>query len=187
MTDNEEKKEEKEIELVKEEGEELAEEKIKKLKEELKSCLNDKQDYLTGWQRAKADLINARKDLEKEKQEFVKFANQGLLFEFLSLADGFEAALDEPEFLKPENKELADGLANIRQALIRILENHHISKIKAAGEKFNPAEHEALEEEETAEENKDGLVLKEIQSGYKLYDKVLRPARVRVGKYKIKN
>lgn len=175
---------EKEIEFVKEEGEELAEEKVKKLKEELKKCLAEKQDYLAGWQRAKADLINARKDLEKEKQEFVKFAKQGLLFEFLSLADGFEAALGEPEFLKPENKKLAEGIANIQQVLMKILENNHILKIKAAGEKFNPSEHEALEEEETTEENKDGLVLKEIQGGYKLYDKVLRPARVRVGKYK---
>lgn len=176
--------EEKEIELVKEEGEELAEEKVKKLKEEMKACLAEKQDYLTGWQRAKADFINSRKDLEKEKQEFVKFAKQEFLFELLSLADGFEAAFGDPEFSKPENKKLADGFANIGQVLMKILGNHHILKIKAAGEKFNPVEHEALEEEEVEEQGKEGMVLKEIQSGYKLYDKVLRPARVRVGKYK---
>ena len=175
---------EKEIEFVKEEGEELREEKIKKLKEELKACLKDKHDYLAGWQRAKADLINARKDMEKEKTEFVKFAKEGLLFELLSLADSFEAAFSEPEFLKPENKKLIDGFSNIRQVLMKILENHRILKIKAAGEKFNPSEHEILEEEEVDDEGKDGLVLKEIQSGYKLYDKVLRPARVKVGKYR---
>src|SRR3990167_735416 len=145
--DNEKQKEEQKIEIISE-GEDKLEDKIKVLKEELKICLKDKQDYLAGWQRAKADFINARKDLEKEKQEFVKFAKQELLFELLSSADGFEAAFDNPEFLKP-------------------------------------AEHEALEEEEVGEQDKEGVVLKEIQSGYKMYDKVLRPARVRVGKLKL--
>ncbi len=181
--DNEKQKEEQKIEIISE-GEDKLEDKIKVLKEELKICLKDKQDYLAGWQRAKADFINARKDLEKEKQEFVKFARQELLFELLFLADSFEAAFVESEFLKPENKKLTDGLSNIHQALMKILENCHISKIKAAGEKFNPAEHEALEEEEVGEQDKEGVVLKEIQSGYKMYDKVLRPARVRVGKLK---
>lgn len=177
---------EKDVELVSEEGDKL-ENKIKALKEELKKCRRDKQDYLAGWQRAKADLINARKAMEKEKADFIKYAKEGVLLDFLRLADSFEAAFSSEGFGKIENNKWAEGMARIYQDLMKILESHHIVKIKSAGEKFNPAEHEVLEEREVEDKEKDLTVLQEIQSGYKLHNKVLRPARVVVGKYKLKN
>ncbi len=158
-------------EILEEEG---LNDKLKKLREELKSCRKEKTEYLAGWQRAKADFINRGKDDEKARGEFAKFASERVLREMLEVADSLELAGSAD--CKPSYNQLID-----------ILKKEGVEPIKASGEKFDPMYHEALEQVEVSEKEKDGVVLEELQRGYTIYDRVLRPSKVKVGAYKIKN
>lgn len=145
--------------------------KLKKLREELNACRKEKADYLAGWQRAKADFINARQDEEKSRMDFVKYASEKVLREMLALADSLEISGNAD--CKPIYNQLLD-----------ILKKHGVAKMEAMEVKFDPVYHEALEQIEVLEQEKNGIVLEELQKGYMLYDKVLRPTKVKVGIYK---
>ena len=183
---NEEKEEGNEIKLEETElelEEESLKEKNQKLKNDLKKCLKEKMEYLSGWQRAKADFINAKKEEEKIKEEFIKFAEINLLKEILDVIDGFERALNDEKW-NSLGKEWQDGLKNLYNSLKKILENHNIGIVKAEGEKFNPEFHEAVEIEGTKEKSEDQIIMKEIQKGYIMKEKVLRAAKVKVKVFK---
>ena len=140
-------------------------EKLKKVKEELNRCRKEREEYLAGWQRAKADFINARKDEEKARIEFVKFTETGLLRELLRIADSFDEAL------KGEHTE---GMARIEKQLLSLFQEHNVAAIAVKeGDIFDPQFHEAIEGEGSIIENV-------IQKGYLIHDRVLRPARVKV-------
>ncbi|MDO8522764.1 MAG: nucleotide exchange factor GrpE, partial [bacterium] len=130
-------------EIVEETG--LAE-KLKKLRGELRACQSEKADYLAGWQRAKADFINARRDEEKTRSEFTKYATEKVLREMLVIADSLE---------KISN---ADGTAIYKQ-LMDLLKKEGVVPIEAKGLIFNPMYHEALGEVETKQEKEDSMVL----------------------------
>src|SRR3989344_1173773 len=155
-----------ENEVIEEEG---LVDKLKKLRENLKACEKEKGEYLAGWQRAKADFINARKDEEKARAEFVKFAAEKVLREMLAVADSLEIAGDK----------------HIYAQLREILKRDGVEPIEARGAKFDPLYHEALEQVEVSEKEKDGAVLEELQKGYTIYNRVLRPSKVKVGHYEI--
>lgn len=168
-----------EIEIINEEDVDVAENKLKKLKDELNACRKEKEEYLTGWQRAKADFINYKKDEEKHKEEFVKFAAQNLIYEMLRVLDSVEMAL------KHNGNE---GVKEIKNQFIEILRKYGIAEITVEqGSKFNPTEHESIVDENVDRENLDGTIIEEMQKGYKLFNRVLRPSKVKVGIYKIKN
>lgn len=141
--------------------------KLKELREGLKVCQKEKADYLAGWQRTKADFINARKDEEKTRGEFAKFSAERILKEILTVADSLELA----------GGELGPIYAQLRE----VLKKHGVEPIEAKGKAFDPASHEALERVEVSE--KDGMVLEELQKGYMIHDRVLRPSKVKVGVY----
>ncbi len=147
------------------------EERLKKLREKTKKFQEERDEYLAGWQRAKADFINARKDEEKRREEFLKFSNQLIIADILSVLDSFDLALSHYE-----NK----GLYLIQAQLNDILKKYGLSVIKSAGEKFNPEFHEAIAEIESDRES--GVIIEEAQKGYMLHEKVLRPARVKIAK-----
>lgn len=159
-----------EEEVIEESG---LQDKLKKLREELKLCQKEKGEHLAGWQRAKADFINARKDEEKARAEFAKFAAEKVLREMLAVADSLEMA----------GKEMGPIYAQLRE----ILKREGVELIETGNAHFDPLYHEALEQVEVPEKEKDGIVLEELQKGYKIYDRVLRPAKVKVGIYKINN
>jgi molecular chaperone GrpE len=158
-------------------------EKIKKLKNDLKECQKEKMEYLTGWQRAKADFVNARKEEEKLKTEFVKFAEFNLFKKILPVVDGFERAFSDKKW-QTLDKEWQNGIKNIYNSLQKILENYNIEIIKTEKEYFNPKYHEAIETEKVKDKSQDQIILKEIQKGYAMNDKVLRAAKVKVGIFK---
>ncbi len=169
-----------------EEGASLAE-KIKKLKEELKQCRKEKSEYLAGWQRTRADFINARKEEEKEREDFIKFAESRLLEELLILSDSFDSVLKNQELMAKLDKDWQGGIKNIYSQLTKIFKDRNVSVIEALGKPFNPEEHEAIENVLVKEETKNQIVIEEISAGYKLYERVLRPAKVKVGVYKNNN
>lgn len=156
-----------------ERGEVIAEEEeegivSKRLKEELREAQRQRDEYLAGWQRAKADLINARREEERSRDVFVKMATQMVLQNFLALADSFEEAIRS---LPDEAKH---GIMPLYEQLKTLFGQHGIKEIETeSGDRFDPVIHEALEGE--------GEMIEEVlQKGFMLYDKVLRPARVKV-------
>ena len=145
--------------------------KLKKLREELKICHKEKADYLAGWQRAKADFINARRDEDKLRGEFAKYSAEKVLMEMLVIADSLGLSGNaECKLISNQLKE--------------ILKREGVVEIEAKGIIFNPMYHEALGEVETKNKDEDGVILEELQKGYMMYDRVLRPSKVKIGIYK---
>lgn len=170
-------------EINEEEIEENIEVKIKGLKEKLKKCEAEKHEFLTGWQRAKADYINARKEEEQKREDYINYKTENILKEFLSVADAFEQAFKNDEFKNLEEG-FRKGIEAIHSQLAKILEKHKIKPYESLSEIFDPQKHEALMAEEVSESEKDHIILEEFQKGYSINDRVLRPAKVRVGIYK---
>ena len=165
---NEEEILEDEVEVVEEEA---LQDKLKKLRADLKTCQSEKADYLAGWQRAKADFINARRDEEKARGEFAKYAAEKVLREMLVVADSLGLSGNA------ECKTVLEQLNNI-------LKREGVAQIESIGLIFNPMYHEALGEVETKNKDEDNVILDELQKGYMLYDRVLRPSKVKVGVFK---
>ena len=144
----------------------------KKISKEKKQA----QEYLAGWQRTKADFINYKKRQEKGMAEFRKFAQEDLILEILPILDAFRLAAKQA----PQDDEWIKGILQIKVQLENLLESKGIEEIKAVGEKFNPELHEAMEEIKSR--GKEGQVIEEIQKGYTLNNKVIRPSKVKVAK-----
>lgn len=137
------------------------------------------QDYLANWQRAQADFINYKRRIEQERNETAKFANAMLILNLLPVLDDLERALENVS-AKLAGLTWVDGIMLIYRKLQAILEGHGLTEIKAIGEPFDPNLHEAV----LFEEGEVGKVIEELQKGYKLHDRVIRPTMVKVGKSK---
>jgi len=162
----------------------MSEEELKKEIEDLKKKLEEteklKNEYLAGWQRARADLINYKKEEMERVGSFIKIAQEGLIFEFLPILDNFDIAEKEiPNELK-ENENMK-GLLQIKQQILDFLRKKGVEEIKSVGEKFNPAYHEVVGEVDT-DQFETGTIVEEVQKGYKINGRVLRPAKVKVAK-----
>ena len=133
--------------------------------------------YLANWQRAQADFINYKKRAEQEKKETVEFANSELILNLLTVVDDLERAfVSLPPRLSKSS--WIEGIELIHNKLKGILETHGLTEIKAKGKPFDPRLHEAVMHQEGDED----IVIEEIQKGYKIHGKLLRPAKVKVSK-----
>jgi molecular chaperone GrpE len=138
-------------------------------------------EYLAGWQRAKADYINFKKETEEKQKMLFEFANATLLMEFLSIYDNLKKALlsmnNEQFTMNNELKAWGEGIKQIKKQFEDLLKDHGIEEIKTIGEKFNPEFHEAV-----GKEKKDGviadIIISEARTGYLMKGKVLVPAKV---------
>jgi len=159
------------IEYIDEQDSDSFDKKLKKTKDKLKICEKERAEYLAGWQRAKADYINLQREHEQKIADYFKFANEGLILELLPVLDSFEAAIKNGK---------DEGIKQLYNQLLSILKNNGLEEIKAVGEKFNPELHEVIE---TIKSDKgEGIVIEEIQKGYKLHNKIIRPSRVKISK-----
>jgi len=132
---------------------------------------------LANWQRSQADFINFKKRTEQEKSETIKFANSLLMTELLPAIDDLERALESvPEAMKGDA--WVEGIELIYQKIIKVLEGQGLSRIEAQGQDFDPNFHQAV----LYEEGEEGKVADELQKGYMLHDRLLRPSMVKVGK-----
>jgi len=184
---NKENKDEKETEgasageeMVFEDLEENPKDALKKLREKLKVCVAEKQEYLEGWQRARADYINARKAEEKEKAEILTMAKEKMFSELLPVLDSFELAFSNKEAWEKIDKNWRLGVESIYGKFSEILNANGVKEISGIGEKFNPEFHQAVESIMVEEKEKDGLVAQVVQKGYQIGGKVVRPSKVKV-------
>jgi len=131
---------------------------------------------LANWQRAQADFINYKRRTEQEKEGISQFAKSTIILEILPALDDLERAFTA---IPPRLTKLSwvDGIRLIWNKLQTTLEAQGLSEIKAVGEPFDPHLHEAVREDKGEE----GVIVEEVQKGYKFYDKVIRPSKVVVG------
>lgn len=150
------------------------------LKKKLAECQKEKDEYLKGWQRARADFLNYKKDEAERVKRILKYANEDLVFKILPILDNFEKAeKGTPDNLKDD--QYLKGVLQIKVQLQDLLKNQGVKEIEALDKKFDPNFHEVVEEVEV--ENKEsGIIIEEIQKGYLIEDKLIRPSKVRVVK-----
>ncbi len=148
------------------------------LKNKLEECQKKRDEYLAGWQRARADFLNYKKEEMERIGEIVKFANIELILKILPVLDNFYEAEKK---LKSAETEDVKGLLQIRTQLEDFLKSQGVEEIKLLGKKFDPNFHEAVEQVE-AKDKESGTIIEEIQKGYTLQGKVIRPAKVKVAK-----
>jgi molecular chaperone GrpE len=149
---------------------------VESLEEALAEAKAKAEANLAGWQRAQADFSNYKKRAEQEKQELSKFANSVLILSLLPVLDDFERAYSAiPP--KMEKQSWLEGIKLIERKLWAVLEAQGLSPIKALGQPFDPALHEAVRQDKGQE----GIVIEEIQRGYLIEDRVIRPSKVVVG------
>lgn len=157
-------------------GEEKGYERVKKLKDEIEKCRKERDDYLAGWQRAKADLVNYKKTALDESEKIRETANERLLKELLPALDSLELAISQ----KNAPPDFVSGIANVKKQFLAVLEKFGVKPLETLGKKFDPKFCEAVSEIES--EGEEGTVAEELQKGYALNGKVIRPARVKITK-----
>jgi molecular chaperone GrpE len=156
----------------------------KKLREELKVCRREKEEYLTGWQRAKADYINLQKELDLARVNISILAREKMTEKLLPALDSFEMAFMNKDHWEKIDKDWQDGITSIYQQFLSGLLNSGIEKIDVNGILFDPNIHQSISIVETEDENKDHTVEKILQIGYKIGERVIRPAKVTIYEYK---
>ncbi len=151
--------------------------------DEIAKLRNERDEYLNGWKRAKADLINYQKDETKRFQDVVKYGNENVVRELISVLDSF-AALERSARSEPRSKDFErelGGVLLIKNQLEEVLRKQGLEKIKISpGNALDPNFHESLGEMES--EYPSGTIAAEVESGYMLNGKVVRPARVKLAK-----
>ncbi|MEA2715107.1 MAG: molecular chaperone GrpE [Candidatus Parcubacteria bacterium] len=165
-------------------AEENAAQVIKKLRGKFKKAEAEKQEYLTGWQRAKADMINARKRDETDKADFVKFANENLIAQMVPVLESIDLARADKEAWEKTDKNWRTGIEHIFSQLKNTLAANGLAEIDPIGEKYDHAHHEAVSYEPVTDTEHDHVILKVVQKGYSLNGKTLKAPRVIVGEFK---
>jgi len=160
---------------------------IKSLEAELKVLREEiaaKDDHYDKLLRLQAEFDNFRKRAAQERAAFIKFANESLILELVAILDDFERSIKSVE-QKKDFDLLHQGVDMISKQLHRLLEEKGLKRIKSKGEKFTPHEHEAIEVVES-DKGEEDTVSDELQPGYTLNGRIIRPAKVKVIKKKEK-
>lgn len=156
----------------------------KKLREELKTARKEKEEYLTGWQRAKADYVNLQKELDLARMNVSILTKEKMVDKLLPALDSFEMAFSNKEHWEKIDKDWQNGITSIYQQLISGLEKSGIEKIYEIEVPFDPSIHQSISVVDTDDQDKDHTVEKVLQVGYKIGERVIRPAKVTIYEYK---
>jgi molecular chaperone GrpE len=157
---------------------------LKKLRIDLKQARKERTEYLTGWQKERADFANYKKQEEDRKTMFSESMRERILSRFLSVMDSFNMAFANKEAWEKVDANWRKGVEYIHSQMNTVFEEYGVKEIGKEGESFDPNIHESLEMIETTEKDKNHNIAQVIQKGYKIGDRVLRPARVNVFEFK---
>jgi len=149
---------------------------IQELRKELEEKATEIRASHERFLRERADLENFKKRTQREKSEAVRFANEPLVRELLGVIDNLERALEHAD---SDRTSVVEGVRMVLKSLLDILARHGVKRIEAVGHPFDPAQHEAMAQVESAE-HAPNHVVDQHQSGYLLHDRLLRPALVTV-------
>ena len=157
-----------------------ADARLKALEAELQAAREEARRNQDRWQRERADLDNFKKRAAREQGETVKFANEAILKDLLPVVDNLERAVEHARG-GGNGEPLAEGVALVLKALLDVLERHGVRRVETKGTRFDPAHHEAMAHVESSE-HEPNAVIEEHQAGYRLCERLLRPALVTVAK-----
>ena len=152
----------------------------KELKDKLNLCEKERDEYLDGWRRTKADLANYKADEMKRLEEMAKYGNEEIIKGMIGVLESFDLAMQS---IKDEKSR--EGVEHIRSQLEETLKRHGLQKIELKiGDKFNPQFHEVLLQDETnsADEGEHDIVLEELSCGYMLHGKVIKTSKIKISK-----
>jgi len=159
-------------------------ETIKKLREKVKKLEGEKQEYLTGWQRAKADYLNSQKREEENKKDIVRYATERIIDDLIPVLGSFDMAFANKEAWEKVDINWRVGVEYIYNHLKQVLDQNGLEEVNPIGQPFDINRDEAIEYVKVDDESKDGEVVEVIQKGFKLNGKILKPAKVKIGEYK---
>ena len=160
-------------------------EKIAKLKEKIKKLQEEKDEYMNGWQRERADFVNYKKRSDEEKKDYIRFANENLLEEMLTVLESFDMAFMNKEQWNsvPENWRV--GVEYIHSQFVKILDEHGLKEfIPKVGDKFDVNLHIAEEVTPVQNESEAGLIKEIKKKGYIMNGKIIIAPKVIVGEFK---
>ena len=146
----------------------------------LTEAAGEKQEYFEKLLRLHADFENFKKRNVKEKEQFVKFAVEGLIYELISVMDNFERAFESASKMS-DYKSLHLGVEMILKEIHKLLKKNGVKKIECMGKVFDPVQQEAIAQVES-DKYPENTVVEEVQKGYLLQDRLIRPAVVKVAK-----
>lgn len=158
---------------------------LKKQSDSLKSCRKEKEEYLTGWQRAKADYINLQRELDASRINISIHTKERMAQNLMPALDSFDMAFTNKEAWEKVDPNWRQGVEYIYSQLMTGLQDSGIEKIDQVGVKFDPNLHQSISAVSTEKEDQDHIVESLIQVGYKIGERVIRPARVNIYEYKI--
>lgn len=166
-----------------EDGEEDFKKTIKKLREDLKACKKEKEEYLTGWQKERADFANYKKEEEMRRASFSESVRERILTRFLSVMDSFQMAFANKDAWNKVDENWRKGVEYIHSQMNSVFEEYGVKEFGEDGDAFDPNLHHSVDSMKTDKKDLDHKIAQVIQKGYKLGERVLRPARVNVFEY----
>lgn len=169
-----------------EDGEEDLKKTLKKFRGDLKSCKLEKEEYLTGWQKERAEFANYRKEEDNRKAMFSEAMRERILTRFLSVLDSFNMAFANKEAWEKVDESWRKGVEYIYTQMNSIFEEYGVKSFGEVGENFDPNIHQSIDVVETDKKELEHKIAVVIQKGYKLGERIIRAARVNVYEYKEK-
>ncbi|MDQ3076165.1 MAG: nucleotide exchange factor GrpE [bacterium] len=166
-----------------EDGEEDLKKTLKKFRADLKITKKEKEEYLTGWQKERAEFANYRKQEEDRKTMLSESMRERILSRFLTVMDSFNMAFANKEAWEKVDPNWRKGVEYIYSQMNTVFEEYGVKPIGKVEDTFDPNIHESIEMMATEDKDQDQKIALVIQKGYKLGDRVLRPARVNVYEY----
>jgi len=155
---------------------------VASLQQELEQAVQKAADYFEGWQRERADFANYKRRVERDQGQLSQMINGDIIKKYLVILDDLDRAIKiRPPQAEGEISTWADGIDLIYRKLQNILESEGVERIQGDNEDFNPILHEAISHEDSPD-HESGKIIEIVQQGYKLGDRVLRPALVRVAR-----
>jgi molecular chaperone GrpE len=161
---------------------ESLERRVESLEADLSAAREEARQNQERWLRERADLENYKKRSERERADTLRFGNERLLKDLLPIVDNLERAVSHAHG-GGNGQPLIEGVGLVLKSLLEVLERHGVTRIEAKGTPFDPAHHEAVAHVASSE-HEPNAVMEEHQPGYRLKDRLLRPALVSVAKAK---
>jgi molecular chaperone GrpE len=166
-----------------EDGEEDLKKTLKKFRADLKACKLEKEEYLNGWQKERADFANYRKQEDDRKANFSESVRERILTRFLTVLDSFNMAFANKESWNKVDENWRKGVEYIYAQLNTVFEEYDVKEIGVVGEDFDPNIHQSIDMTQTDKKKDNHKISEVVQKGYKLGDRVVRAARVNVFEY----
>lgn len=151
---------------------------MEELKKKIEELEKQKAEYLESWKKERASFLNYKKEEMERIMELMKYVNEALIMRILPILDNFFTAENNISEEAKKDTNIA-GLLQIHQQFKDFLKQQGVEEIKAKGEKFDPNFHEIVQE---VEGDSPGIITEEVQKGYKLNNKIIRPAKVKINK-----